>query len=653
MNRNYILLSLLTLIFAGGTVSCQRELPQDPETNLMLQINLPQEEQAKSEAGDDALNENRIATLDLFVYKTGDDACAHYQRIPVNPSLGMTRYGISKAKSGFEANAAYTLYVVANGGTATDGTRTLPQLKQAVAANALTPDAKQETFLMDGKSASTVLNNGTPDNESIAVTLKRAVAKIRMNLTYGPAYTPAGTVTKKLVNYATTAAVIEEGNAVTPTLSTTGFTEVGTVSEQDDQVIVYSYANDWNSSVGNETCISLCVPVDNGSTVENHYYKIPVNYRLTGDGSDPAHLYKILRNYIYQITVLVNKAGSSNPEEPVLLESVDYQIRNWETRQVETWIKNIQYLFVQDPQIEMTNIAEIHTLFQSSTPDVTIDDIEVLVEGNPVDRHALGVTVEAQPGVQNGRITIYSPIPTNYVPRVINFNVKNGCGLVEPVTITQYPPLWIGHVTSETVSSNRNMYTINVKLADLTKLPPPDVGNRGYWEAPFIRQYYHDLTGKLYTGPNPWQHNDGRTEQPNSNFRIGYPAIDKNGNTDPAGDNRWMISPNFMFASRASSTTLYYQWSALGRCKNYTEKDVDGNVYTGWRLPTYAEMVLIDVLQNIQAAEIRNITDRHRYWVSDPWHNAAFRILNPAGSPNNENAERAEVRCVRDIGRQL
>ena len=136
--------------------------------------------------------------------------------------------------------------------------------------------------------------------------------------------------------------------------------------------------------------------------------------------------------------------------------------------------------------------------------------------------------------------------------------------------------------------------------------------------------------------------------------QIGYPVLDKNGYTDPSTENRWMISPNFMFASRVSSSTDKVDfWAAVSRCKNYSETDTDGVTYNGWRMPTYAEMLLLDILQNVSKSEIKEITDRHRYWTADPASNSAFRILNPSGGTNGENASYAEVRCVRDIDRPL
>ncbi len=93
------------------------------------------------------------------------------------------------------------------------------------------------------------------------------------------------------------------------------------------------------------------------------------------------------------------------------------------------------------------------------------------------------MSVTRDPFVHNGAITIYSPIPDNFVPRVITFDVENGDHIVQSVRVTQYPPIWIGHILSQDVdgNKNRNMYTVNIKQADLRTIPMPDVPTRGSW----------------------------------------------------------------------------------------------------------------------------------------------------------------------------
>lgn len=657
MISKHIIRSIFSLAVLLFTASCQK----DPDgsapdgNNLTLQVLLPVEGGTKAtEDGEKALNENKISTLDVFIYKEGEDACAHYQRIV--PVDGMTRYGISKNRSAFAENTGYSVYVVANAGTAAAGTMSLAELKAAVVAQALNPDAVQTDLLMDGKSIATVLNDGTKANKNIDVSLKRGVAKIRVNLSYGADYQPAGQVTKKLVNYASDARVLETGDVHTPALATTAsYTGADLVSGDPNQIIFYSYANDWNAAVADETFIYLNVPIKKGAATVNHYYKIPVNYRLAADGSDPAHLYKLRRNYIYNITAHIDGDGGSDAPEAVLLENVDYQVVDWTTNDIEVWIKNIMYLYIDEQDIVMNNIDTYVTGFQSSSDNVEIKNLKVFVEGAEVSVPQVNVTRD--PFVHNGSITIASPIPDNFVPRVITFDVENGDHIVQSVRVTQCPPIWIGHILSQDVdgNKNRNMYTVNIKQADLRTIPMPDVPTRGSWGDAHIRGYYQELTGKLYTGPHPYNPvNDGRQEMAYGYCQVGYPALDKNGYTDPSASNRWMISPNFMFASRVSSSTDRVDfWAAVSRCKNYSETDTDGVTYKNWRMPTYAEMLLLDVLQNVSKCEIKDITDRHRYWTADPASNAAFRILNPSGGTDGESASSAEVRCVRDIDRPL
>lgn len=656
MIRKHVLLRALTLFSLFFAASCARQpgLTEPEGYGLTLRVTLPVEEATKArEAGTDALNENKISTLDLFIYKTGEETCAHQERI--EPDAGMTRYGIEKRQNAFTQGAVYTIYVVANGGTATDSPKTLTELKQAVVSQALNPDAVQTALLMDGKT-SMILNDGTNANKNIDISLKRGVAKIRVELTYGTDYQPAGQVTKKLVNYASDARVLEEGDAHSPTLTTTpAYTGADAVSGDANRIILYSYANDWNSSAADETFIYLNVPIRKGTATENHYYKVPLNYRLSADGSDPAHLYRLRRNYIYNITAHINGDGGSSAPEAALLENVNYEVVDWSTNEVDVWIRNIMYLYVDEQQIVMNNTDTYRTGFQSSSDHVEIKNLKVFVEGTEVSLPT--VNVRAEPLVHKGTITIESPVPDNFVPRVIAFDVENRDGIVQSVEAIQYPPIWIGHITSQDVSGtkNRNMYTVNVKQADLRTIPMPDVATRGSWGDAHIRGYYQDLTGKLYTGPHPYTPvNDGRREQEYGSCLIGYPALDANGYTDPSTGNRWMISPNFMFASRVSSSEDKVDyWAAVSRCKNYSETDTDGITYRGWRMPTYAEMLLLDILQNVSKSEIKDITDRHRYWTADPGSNSAFRILNPSGGANGENAGRAEVRCVRDIDRPL
>ncbi len=104
---------------------------------------------------------------------------------------------------------------------------------------------------------------------------KRGVAKIRVNLSYGADYQPAGQVTKNWSTTRPTPGVLETGAVHTPALATTASYTGADLVGDPNQIIFYSYANDWNAAVADETFIYLNVPIKKGAATVNHYYKIP------------------------------------------------------------------------------------------------------------------------------------------------------------------------------------------------------------------------------------------------------------------------------------------------------------------------------------------------------------------------------------------
>ena len=142
MIRKHTILPILALAVLFLAPSCQKDRGYSiaDDGSLMLQVMLPVEQFTKaSETGADELNENKVSTLDVFIYQEGEEACDHYQRI--TPAAGLVRYGLTKMQKDFALNAGYTVYVVANGGTATGSAKSLAELKAAVIAEALDPDA--------------------------------------------------------------------------------------------------------------------------------------------------------------------------------------------------------------------------------------------------------------------------------------------------------------------------------------------------------------------------------------------------------------------------------------------------------------------------------------------------------------------------------
>ena len=106
--------------------------------------------------------------------------------------------------------------------------------------------------------------------------------------------------------------------------------------------------------------------------------------------------------------------------------------------------------------------------------------MKITVNGVSVSNGGKEITITATPNVKSGNITITSPLPENFLAKDITFQVVNGAGLTQPVTVSQYPALYIGSDISADVpggsqgQNNTKMYIMNSFVADFSTLPNPD-----------------------------------------------------------------------------------------------------------------------------------------------------------------------------------
>lgn len=132
------------------------------------------------------------------------------------------------------------------------------------------------------------------------------------------------------------------------------------------------------------------------------------------------------------------------------------------------------------------------------------------------------------------------------------------------------------------------------------------------------------------------------------NYRLGYPKLNSNGVTDSGDDNKILVSPSFMIASQLGAVTDVKQDEAANHCKNYVEVSgviwKDGKAdytnvkyYKGWRLPTEAEIKIIDKYQNEPNSAIDKVLTGKSYW-------AASGEVTLEGGQNTKR-----LRCIRDV----
>lgn len=304
-----------------------------------------------TEVGNEDLNENKINRLDLFVF---DATGKLVKSLPLTDasvqSSPTTEYKHKKLESDQLKRSEITgntLYLVANLDNIS-GITTLDELKAATINKAATfnPKAKQTSFVMDAKMEETKqIVNGTIH---IQFQLKRALAKIRLNVQDDKGKTVAPTeYACQLIHYAADGSILADGNitdnALNKDAAASSKVTVPVVT-QNNKAVFYSYANSWIDKdkkpyeeepidVSKQTYILLKAKYNN----KDYFYKVPVNKRLyesndaaTIDWAKYEPLYRLDRNYIYDVTAKVDREGGSDPEHPAELNVLP-TVLPWET----------------------------------------------------------------------------------------------------------------------------------------------------------------------------------------------------------------------------------------------------------------------------------------------------------------------------------
>lgn len=147
-------------------------------------------------------------------------------------------------------------------------------------------------------------------------------------------------------------------------------------------------------------------------------------------------------------------------------------------------------------------------------------------------------------------------------------------------------------------------------------------------------------------------------------YTLAIPTKDDNGDTndtDPA--NTQNVSPSFMLASRLGLVKSDDYAFAKEHCRNYVETVRDGNTdkvlysYDDWRLPTKAELMIIDRFQNTAGSVIITILNKSSrnnnayYWGAGGRYRTNYSgTVVPADSQwESSTRNDAYIRCIRDV----
>ena len=299
------------------------------------------------EVGKAELNENLINRLDLFVFKPDGSRVKQvtFEGEDVKGSSPTTEYkhkeltNTELTRSDIDGN---NLYLVANLSNWSN-INSLNDLKTATINQAASfhHNKKQDAFVMDAKMLPKEVTAG---KIHLKFQLKRALAKIRLNVQddNGNDIDPANYACQ-LVNYAADGSIIEEGTCADNKLTKAAAVATPDLNV-DGKAVFYSYANSWIDKTKNPYAEE---PIDVSKQTyillkakykgTDYFYKVPVNKRLYEkndaakiDWSQYEPLYRLDRNYIYDVTAKVDREGGSDPENPAELKVLP-TVLPWET----------------------------------------------------------------------------------------------------------------------------------------------------------------------------------------------------------------------------------------------------------------------------------------------------------------------------------
>ncbi len=366
-------------------------------------------------AGVDVLNENRISTVDIFLFKNdGSLNTRGYAHANVTTSDEVVYlYQGSDWLSNFnEQNGPYTVYALANykGDAVLSDVRSLDDLKAVVAKD---EDVVKwegmggyqgKTFLMDGKQTvayaelEEAQSSGQPYVANVPVS--RAAVKIELTLNFSDDWAKKFMATgleAQLSNYATVTPALAEGNPLDgdqrglsnyPGLSGAAvdnfspdpvFFKPGN-TYSGSQIRFYTYINRWDDFINNETMLLIDLPGhydENGNLnsqdaelLDHNFYKVPIISNVE------SQVFK--RNTFYQITAVVDMKGTATVDEPKELTNVQFKTAPWVEKEINVGEGDIpSYLVLNETHVDIRNANGYDGLeFYSSSPITSVSIIE-------------------------------------------------------------------------------------------------------------------------------------------------------------------------------------------------------------------------------------------------------------------------------------
>lgn len=573
-----------------------------------------------------------------------------------------------KVDLNLQENKDYFVYSIANAKEDLKQVNSLADLKNKVQTDAdiwkpYSSDNATKNFLMTANSPWTVSKEST---QTIDSKLTRAAAKIVVNLKINvDGYEVVGKPTWQLLNYNTKTTLFGINTAKSiASMSETETNETMAKTTDGYQLVTYSYATLWDDNASApQAKIKVMLKKGEEKPVD-YYYSIPVR--------DPKATKSLDRNYVYTANATVTSLGSSSDITYGEAMNLVYDVQKW-TKGEETTINagDQKYLLVSPTFIIMKNQRfDNSTIKFYGSGECKVETVEIYYyDKNGKKQSCSGsqyFDASAEYAKDHGELkdkgTIVigdakNPNANDFVPLSVKYiKIKVTCdGLEELVTIKQYPLEYIqgiaGWYSTKSIDgwidwqTDQASHDRKKKSSDNNFNAKVKIGTKIYEYNDYYSYYYGYYYAKYDQDATSGRDNNQMyvvqitsTNQTSSDYKIGH-VTNINETTKLSPEN--VVSPAFMLASQLGTVSTFGKGvNASNHCDKYVEVRTDGKKYTGWRLPTAAEIGVItkyqyDSKQNVMSEVLRG----RQYWALDGSKVTANK--NGSGS--------GFVRCVRDL----
>lgn len=507
MKMKRIINTLIILAVSMLAFSCQERETLEVTMNESIVLDLS----SGLTKAEDTSTESFVNHLDIFIFKAEASGSGYvqgekvyYGRYSVNNASSVT---LNTKRSSYSKDDRFYVYLVANTNRPQDymsavsnfnELQNVMQEDEYIHLTGLNVQNAPKYFLMDAlakdssDNSPVQLNNGVlSDNTVLTAKLKRAAAKVVINITAGSDVlfqhftltdgssdpeSDGGLYYVRNLPYDTyvlagvDASNIEAKRRTTMKGSSSYFSWHPETVSNKVSLTAYVYPHHWinESLLDQETCVIMNLPmVFKPGTAEetpykNSWYKIPMSKDQ-----------KFERNRYYEVNITLNRPGATSDSNPQELYDIYYSVEDWTSVEVEVGGEDRpKYLQLNTALVEMHNVIQDSKSLEFSSSSA-ITSITLVSEntagldsytgtastamlGYYVDKfgqpQAVSASVRSQISATcdnnalSGPITISSPMPQNDTPRYMTYEVTNEDGLKAYFTVVQYPVIYITNI---------------------------------------------------------------------------------------------------------------------------------------------------------------------------------------------------------------